>query len=396
MMHQRERFRRNDWPTLGVEIELQLVDAESMALKQRHRRPAGGPRPPSCTARRSRSSCSATSRSTPASAAPSTTWAATWPEVPGRRAVRRPLRRGLLWAATHPFSHWRDQQHQPRGALRRAGRDAPGDRRPARRLRPARPRRGRVGRPGGLGSATGSSAHLPVLLALSANSPFWCGRPTGLQSHRIEVLEGSPTGGLPPRMRSWGDYLELVDRLFVAGCIQSAKDLWWDVRPNPAYGTVEVRICDMPPDLPSVLGLTALIQCLVMDLSEEIDRRTALPEGDPLLDPAEPLAGLSLRPGGDVRRFGQPGGHAGQTGGRTAGRAAAPDRRAAGLRPAPRLRHGDGGRADRLGASARSPLAGRRPRRSGPPARRAQPTDPAGPLRCPARVAPTDRARASG
>jgi carboxylate-amine ligase len=85
-------------------------------------------------------------------------------------------------------------------------------------------------------------------------------------------------------MRSWRHYLEIVDRLFATGCIRSVKDLWWDVRPNPAYGTVEVRICDMPPDLPSVLGLTALIQCLVMDLSEEIDRRAAVPQGDPLLD----------------------------------------------------------------------------------------------------------------
>ena len=73
-------------------------------------------------------------------------------------------------------------------------------------------------------------------------------------------------------MRSWRHYLEIVDRLFAAGCIRSVNDLWWDVRPNPAYGTAEVRICDMPPDLPSVLGLTALIQCLVMDLSEAIDR----------------------------------------------------------------------------------------------------------------------------
>ena len=80
-------------------------------------------------------------------------------------------------------------------------------------------------------------------------------------------MEASPTGGLPPRLDGWDDYVRLVDRLTAAGLIQTPKELWWDVRPSPDHGTVEVRMCDMPPDLPSVLGLTALIQCLVVELA---------------------------------------------------------------------------------------------------------------------------------
>jgi carboxylate-amine ligase len=119
--------------------------------------------------------------------------------------------------------------------------------------------------------------YLPALLALSANSPFWCGRATGLHAHRVEVMGASPTGGLPPRLDGWRDYVRLVDRLTTAGLIGTPKELWWDVRPSPDHGTVEVRMCDMPPDLPSVLGLTALTQCLVAELARGDD-------GDPGLD----------------------------------------------------------------------------------------------------------------
>ncbi len=125
--------------------------------------------------------------------------------------------------------------------------------------------------------------YLPVLLAMSANSPFWHGRMTGHHAHRIEVLEGFPTGGLMPALGSWAEYMELVDQMKAAGFIDSHRELWWDVRPNAENGTIEVRICDMPANLRDVLGLTAMIQCLVRSLSDEIDRGTATPEPHPLM-----------------------------------------------------------------------------------------------------------------
>jgi carboxylate-amine ligase len=71
-------------------------------------------------------------------------------------------------------------------------------------------------------------------------------------------------------MDSWEDYLTIVRQLQAAGFIDSPRELWWDVRPSADNGTIEVRICDMPRDLPDLLGLTALIQALVFDLSRQI------------------------------------------------------------------------------------------------------------------------------
>ncbi len=125
--------------------------------------------------------------------------------------------------------------------------------------------------------------YLPILLAMSANSPFWQGRATGHHAHRIEVLEGFPTGGMMPALGTWAEFLELLGQMQAAGFVESHRELWWDVRPNAENGTIEVRICDMPADLPSVLGLVAMIQCPVQSLSEEIDRGTKGSDPHPLL-----------------------------------------------------------------------------------------------------------------
>jgi carboxylate-amine ligase len=87
-------------------------------------------------------------------------------------------------------------------------------------------------------------------------------------------LETLPTAGLPPMMRNWSEYSWLLNNMVETGFIKTIREIWWDVRPHHNFGTVEVRICDMPPSLEDVLGLSALIQCLVYDLSEEIDRGT--------------------------------------------------------------------------------------------------------------------------
>jgi carboxylate-amine ligase len=82
-------------------------------------------------------------------------------------------------------------------------------------------------------------------------------------------MSSLPTRGVPPALRDWDSYVKLVSQLMTHRIIASLKDLWWDVRPSPTNGTVEVRICDMPLGLETVLGLTALIQCLVFVLSSE-------------------------------------------------------------------------------------------------------------------------------
>ena len=116
--------------------------------------------------------------------------------------------------------------------------------------------------------------HLPILLALSANSPFWQGRNTGLHSQRVKVMETLPTAGLPPLMRNWSEYTWLLNHMVADGIHQDhPRDL---VGRAPAPQLRHGRGADLrhAADLRHVLGLTALVQCLVYDLSEEIDRGT--------------------------------------------------------------------------------------------------------------------------
>jgi carboxylate-amine ligase len=114
--------------------------------------------------------------------------------------------------------------------------------------------------------------HLPVMLALSCSSPFWENRDTGLQSHRSKIMEGLPTAGLPTLMRNWSEYVWLVNHMVETGFINTIREIWWDVRPHHNFGTVELRVCDMPGNLQDTMGITALIQCLVKGLSDDIDQ----------------------------------------------------------------------------------------------------------------------------
>jgi carboxylate-amine ligase len=122
-----------------------------------------------------------------------------------------------------------------------------------------------------------------VLLALSANSPCWEARITGLQSSRSKVMEGLPTAGLPTPMRNWSEYTWLINHLVQTGYINTIREIWWDVRPHHNFGTVEVRVCDMPASLDEALGLVALVQCLVTRLSNDIDEGTYQPEYHPMV-----------------------------------------------------------------------------------------------------------------
>ena len=179
----------------------------------------------------------AASRSTPASAGTSPRSSATsrpsWP--PTARAAGRhgsPARLGrdapvlaLARPAGRPAPRYRElAEHLPGDAL------PPGD------VRPARPRRRRATATRPCGSATRIAEHLPALLALSANSPFWCGRATGLHSHRVEVMGASPTGGLPPRLGGWDDYVRLVDRLTAAGLSRRPRSCGGTCGPAPSTG----------------------------------------------------------------------------------------------------------------------------------------------------------------
>jgi carboxylate-amine ligase len=104
---------------------------------------------------------------------------------------------------------------------------------------------------------------LPVLLALSANSPFWRGEHTGLASSRAMIFSAFPRSGLPPRFADYQDYAEAVGFMEATGAINDYTHLWWDVRPHPRFGTIEVRVMDCQTRLEDTIALAAYVQCLV-------------------------------------------------------------------------------------------------------------------------------------
>jgi glutamate---cysteine ligase / carboxylate-amine ligase len=127
-------------------------------------------------------------------------------------------------------------------------------------------------------------SHLPLLLALSANSPFWQGRETGLASARTPLFQAFPRVGIPRAFRDYEDYVGTIDLLLRCEAFPEPTFLWWDARLQPRFGTIEVRIMDAQTTVADSAALTALVQCLV---------RLEATEGsgaDPLLDLPEVLA----------------------------------------------------------------------------------------------------------
>ena len=121
------------------------------------------------------------------------------------------------------------------------------------------------------------SSYIPHFLALSASSPYWVGSDTGLASSRSKVFEGLPTAGLPHQLNDWAQFEQYMETLIKTGTIASIKEVWWDVRPHPTYGTVELRICDGLPTIAEVAMVAALSQCLVDTFDREIDKGYTLP-----------------------------------------------------------------------------------------------------------------------
>jgi len=117
----------------------------------------------------------------------------------------------------------------------------------------------------------GIRVHLPLLLALSANSPFWRAQRTGLLSARTPIFRAFPRVGIPPRYDDWEDWVRRIDFMQQSKTINDYTYLWYDVRPHPRFGTVEVRVMDSQTRLEHTLGLAALVQAMVKELAEHFD-----------------------------------------------------------------------------------------------------------------------------
>ena len=274
-------FRSNGEATLGVELELGLVDAKTMELSSSVQQMLA-----ECPQDGERVKPELMQSTIEINTGICNTVADAERDLRSRleqvEHVADQLGLRLWWGATHPFSRWCDQQVTPVERYHNL----------VRLLQEMARRLVTFGLHVHVGVDSGDKAvmicdrmmrHLPTLLALSCSSPFWEGRDTGLASHRSKVMEGLPTAGLPTLMRNWSEYVWLVRHMEDTGFINSIREIWWDVRPHHNFGTVEVRVCDMPGNLQDVLAIAALVQCLVKALSDEIDQGTYQHDCHPMM-----------------------------------------------------------------------------------------------------------------
>jgi len=199
--------------------------------------------------------------------------AATLAELDALLAVR-----GLapVCAGTHPFSDWRDQTISPNPRYAKLVEDVQW---PARRLLifGVHVHVGVRSAEKAIAIANALSAYIPHFLALSASSPYWKGSDSGLASSRSKVFETLPTAGLPYQLAGWPEFEQLMTTLICSKAITSIREIWWDIRPHPDFGTVELRICDGLPRLSEITAVAALSQCLVDWMDGLVDRGDPLP-----------------------------------------------------------------------------------------------------------------------
>ena len=182
----------------------------------------------------------------------------------------------VMCTGTHPFSSWTDQTVSPDPRYHRLIEDCQWT---ARRLLIFGVHT-HVGVKSGeeaIAVGNGLAAFIPHFLALSSSSPFWQGRDTGLASIRSKVFESLPTAGLPYFMQNWGQFQRFMRTLIGAGTIRSIREVWWDIRPHPGFGTIELRICDGIPTMDELCAIVALSQSLVVFLAERYNSGMDVP-----------------------------------------------------------------------------------------------------------------------
>jgi carboxylate-amine ligase len=261
--------------TVGVEEELMIVDPESLDLVSAIDSILGA-EPPSGTIQPellesvleiATSACA----DVPAAAA----------ELSALRsfASERARSRNLVIGAsgTHPFARWEDQRvvgaDRYRGLIRDLGFVARQE-----LVFGMHVHVGMTDPEETIAVANGLRRYVPLLIALSANSPLWRGNATGLMSSRVPIFRAFPRVGLPPHFDGWGDFERRVETMIGAGLIEDYTYLWYDVRPHPRLGTVEIRAMDCQTRVEHTVALTALIVCLVKLLTERAREEGSLPE----------------------------------------------------------------------------------------------------------------------
>jgi carboxylate-amine ligase len=273
-------FRASERSSLGVEIELQLVDVETgelvgaapevlaalSALNGGEEHPRIKAELYQCTLEVITGICDTVSDAR----------ADLEEGIAEIRTIIDPLGVDLLSAGLHPFTPW---QSQERSVGERYDAIVERIQWPAKRLITHG-----VHYHVGVRSAEKSiqitnalATMLPVFLSLSTSSPFWHGDDTGLESARTKVFESLPSTGLPPNLADWAEFERFMTSLINAGAMTTIREVWWDIRPHPNFGTVELRMCDAMPTMTETCALAALAQCAVARYDELLDRGYRLP-----------------------------------------------------------------------------------------------------------------------
>jgi carboxylate-amine ligase len=261
--------------TVGIEEELMIVDAASLDLVSAidtmlgEQPPAGEIKPELLES------------VLEISTSPCPGVAAAGEELAALRAIVRDRARAhgleVGAAGTHPFARWEDQRvvsdDRYRGLVRSLGFVARQE-----LVFGMHVHVGMADPDEAVAVANSLRPHIPLLIALSANSPLWRGDTTGLMSSRVPIFRAFPRVGLPPRFDGWQDFARRVELLTDAGMIDDYTFLWYDVRPHPRLGTVEIRAMDSQTRVEHTIALAALIVCLVKLLTEQVQAGGSEPE----------------------------------------------------------------------------------------------------------------------
>ena len=272
-------FHASERSSLGVEVELQIVDRTSRELRsgasailQRLENGRGEPHP--------KAKNELIESNIELITGICSTVAEARADLEGTLAevvpVAEELGLVLLCAGTHPFSDWAAQDITPDERYLRLVEEVQW---PARRMAifGIHTHVGVRSAEKAIAIANALTGYIPHFLALSASSPWFEGRDTGLASSRTKVFEGLPTAGLPQLLGTWEQFQELMTTLISAKAISSIREIWWDIRPHPNFGTVELRICDGIPTMTEIACVAALAQCLVEWMDSLLDRGYTLP-----------------------------------------------------------------------------------------------------------------------
>ena len=273
-------FNSSPGPSLGIEVELEVVDAATGALASAATEmlaELGAPHPDGehpkakhelfeCTVEIITGVCQTVAEARG-------DLEGTLAEVRGAAEARG---LALLCSGTHPFSRWSDQQVSPNPRYDRLVQEMQWM---ARRLQifGVHVHVGVRSPEKAVAIANAMAGYIPHFLSLSASSPFWEGHDTGLASSRSKVFEGLPTAGLPAPIESWADFEEFMETLVSSAAISTVREVWWDIRPHPEFGTIELRMCDGIPTMSEIAAIAALAQSTVTHLDALDDRGFTLP-----------------------------------------------------------------------------------------------------------------------